>query len=111
MHLFDEAARRDGSPQVTPSNGARQVDAVTTRRPRVYSRILDPDTEPGVVAVPEVRVTAAAGGGAVAEYEALGDSWYFPVDWLRHELRARARSAEHTSELQSLMRSSSAVFC
>lgn len=90
-HLgVDETALRDGSPPVVPSNGARQVETVTTRRPRVYSRILDPETEPGVVAVPEVRVTAAAGGGAVAEYEALGDSWYFPVDWLRHELRARA---------------------
>ena len=90
-HLgVEEAALRDGSPPVPVPSGAPQADAVPTRRPRVYTRVRDPNTEPGVVAVPEVRVTAAAGGGAIAEYEALGDSWYFPVDWLRHELRARA---------------------
>jgi len=90
-HLgVDEAALRDGTLAPVADSGARQVESVTTARPRAYSRILDPQVEPGVVAVPEVRVTAAAGGGAVAEYEPLGDSWYFPVAWLRHELRARA---------------------
>lgn len=90
-HLgVDEAALRDGTLVPVPDSGARQVETVTTARPGAYSRILDPQVEPGVVAVPEVRVTAAAGGGAVAEYEPLGDSWYFPVAWLRHELRARA---------------------
>lgn len=90
-HLgVDEMELRDGAPPALVPSGARQVGAVTSRRPQVYARTLDPMVEPGVVAVPEVRVVAAAGGGAVAEYEPLGDDWYFPVAWLRHELRAKA---------------------
>src|SRR3546814_8756847 len=34
-----------------------------------------------------------------------------PDDWLDHNQRFRQRSEEHTSELQSLMRISYAVFC
>src|SRR3546814_14214188 len=35
----------------------------------------------------------------------------FAVDWMRKDLGICLRSEEHTSELQSLMRSSYAVFC
>jgi phage repressor protein C with HTH and peptisase S24 domain len=43
-----------------------------------------------IVPVPEVRVSASAGGGAVNDVEPRGDNWYFPAEWLRHELRARS---------------------
>ena len=88
-------------PQSPPGEtGARQASSVTARRPGAYTyggpalgepvNTVDPATDDSIVAVPEVRVVAAAGGGTLAEYEPLGDDWYFPVAWLRHELRARA---------------------
>src|SRR3546814_9685549 len=40
-----------------------------------------------------------------------GDYGGFPVDRLEHCLQTATRSEEHTSELQSLMRISYAVFC
>lgn len=44
---------------------------------------------PGVAAIPEVNVRAAAGGGALVEAEEDGVRWHFPLAWLRHELKAR----------------------
>ncbi|MCR9177994.1 MAG: S24 family peptidase [Alphaproteobacteria bacterium] len=104
LHLgVDEQVLRHESPPPTGSAGRQSAD-ITARRPGAYTygapgltdrdrtlpHRIDPETDPGVVAIPEVRVVAAAGGGAVAEYEPLGDSWFFPVAWLRHELRAKA---------------------
>src|SRR3546814_9313307 len=40
-----------------------------------------------------------------------GEAWLILVDQHRVELRHRSRSEEHTSELQSLLRISYAVFC
>ncbi|MEQ8332302.1 S24 family peptidase [Nisaea sp.] len=50
-----------------------------------------PSGHAGLVAVPEVRVSASAGGGANLEHEPGGNDWYFDAGWLRHELRATAR--------------------
>lgn len=47
-----------------------------------------PPAPPGVIAVPEIRVSASAGGGAMLEHEPGSRDWYFASDWLRHELRA-----------------------
>ena len=44
-----------------------------------------------VTAVPEVRISASAGGGANLEQEPGGNDWYFDAGWLRYELRASAR--------------------
>lgn len=44
---------------------------------------------PGVVAIAEVKVRAAAGAGALVETEEDGGRWHFPLDWLRHDLKAR----------------------
>ncbi|MEQ8252182.1 MAG: S24 family peptidase [Oceanibaculum nanhaiense] len=44
---------------------------------------------PGVAAIPEVNVRAAAGAGALVEAEEDGARWHFPLAWLRHELKAR----------------------
>ncbi|MCR9256283.1 MAG: peptidase S24 [Alphaproteobacteria bacterium] len=46
-------------------------------------------TEAGVAPVPEVRVTAQAGGGALVDREDDRTNWFFPADWLRHELRSK----------------------
>ena len=104
LHLWiDEQSLRHETAPPTGSGGRQSAD-VTARRPGAYAygapaladrnqtvpHRVDPETDPGVVAIPEVRVVAAAGGGAVAEYEPLGDNWFFPVAWLRHELRAKA---------------------
>ncbi|UUX51792.1 peptidase S24 [Nisaea acidiphila] len=45
----------------------------------------------GVIAVPEVRIAASAGGGAHLEQELDGIDWYFDAGWLRYELRATPR--------------------
>lgn len=109
VHLgVDEQVLRHTSGPPPAPTGARQSTEVTARRPSAYAyntsggtpglsdgdatmpHMIDPAADPGVVAIPEVRVVAAAGGGTLAEYEPLGDSWFFPVAWLRHELRARA---------------------
>jgi hypothetical protein len=45
----------------------------------------------GVIAVPEVRISASAGGGTHLEQEAGGTDWYFDSGWLRYELRAAPR--------------------
>jgi len=102
-HLgVDESELRQQNPGVPTATGVRQTNQVTARRPSAYAYGQDPvdtgsaapdaapDSDPNVVAIPEVRVVAAAGGGAVTEYEPLGENWYFPIAWLRHELRARA---------------------
>src|SRR3546814_3719760 len=49
-----------------------------------------------------IACVTALGGGTLRDV-VLG---HYPVTWVLHP-----RSAEHTSELQSLMRSSYAVFC
>ena len=43
-----------------------------------------------IVAIPEVAVKAAAGGGTLVESEVEGAQWHFPADWVRTELRAHA---------------------
>src|SRR3546814_3890588 len=56
---------------------------------------------------PEGRMVALVGDAELDEgniYEALIEGW-------KHDLRNTWRSEEHTSELQSLMRNSYAVFC
>ncbi|WP_420403326.1 S24 family peptidase [Nisaea sp.] len=51
----------------------------------------DPRGGAGVIAVPEVRIAASAGGGAHLEQEPGGTDWYFDSGWLRYELRAAPR--------------------
>lgn len=90
-HLgVEESALRDGGPpQATPS-GARQSEAMTTRRAVSYARALTADSDPAVAAVPEVQIIASAGGGSLVDQEQRGETWYFPVSWLQHELHADA---------------------
>src|SRR3546814_1917005 len=52
----------------------------------------------------------SAGGRLLPELQALG-SEHIAMDIGRKSLRSLRRSEEHTSELQSLMRISYAVFC
>jgi phage repressor protein C with HTH and peptisase S24 domain len=42
------------------------------------------------VSITELHVRAAAGGGTLVESEAEGTRWFFPAEWLRHEIRASA---------------------
>lgn len=91
QHLgVDESELRGEAPPKSAPTDIKQVSEITTGRPRSYSMLMDANAQDSVVAIPEVRVVASAGGGAVAEYEPLGDDWYFPIAWLRHELRAKA---------------------
>src|SRR3546814_2737794 len=46
-----------------------------------------------------------------AAYPESSDIWAHPRPISAHQKQSRARSEEHTSELQSLMRISYAVFC
>src|SRR3546814_8578178 len=56
-----------------------------------------------------VQRTPSSKEAAVSE----STRWSFSqhLDWLRRQFGQQARSEEHTSELQSLMRTSYAVFC
>src|SRR3546814_7814950 len=65
-----------------------------------------------VPAIKDVLAAAiAAGGSTLRDFlSPEGDLGYFAKDW-RVCGREGARSEEHTSELQSLMRISYAVFC
>lgn len=47
------------------------------------------DEDASVILIPEIRVSAQAGGGAEIDREDVRASWYFPSEWLRHELRAQ----------------------
>src|SRR3546814_7142199 len=53
------------------------------------------------------NATPGAWGGIVARFEPASPCWMC----FRHALYGDSRSEEHTSELQSLMRISYAVFC
>src|SRR3546814_4031927 len=80
--------------------------AATTREQQLVPEI----SEPAVVLRP-----MTAGTEVVEDYGHVGLSLRsHPVAFLRPDLRRRrivTRSEEHTSELQSLMRISHAVFC
>ncbi len=92
-HLgVDESALREGGPPQVASSGARQATEMTTRRAVTYARALTVDSDPSVTAVPEVRINASAGGGSLIEQERRGDTWYFPVAWLQHQLHAEAEN-------------------
>jgi phage repressor protein C with HTH and peptisase S24 domain len=87
-HLdIHEAELRDGQIGTSTSNSPRtgRLGAQSLMAREAASEFTTPD----MVAIPEVRVTVAAGGGAAVNFEDQLDSWYFPVNWLRHELRAR----------------------
>src|SRR3546814_10354295 len=77
--------------------------------------ILADDVQPGteVIGVPDGRHDAERGADEGAPH--LGDQLFAPI-FFRTERASLiavepARSEEHTSELQSLLRNSSAVFC
>src|SRR3546814_3735231 len=58
---------------------------------------------------PANAVMVVAGDVSVASVHALAEKWFGPIP--PGEEHSRKRSEEHTSELQSLMRISYAVFC
>src|SRR3546814_6239611 len=64
------------------------------------------------VEVPDTGAELAKGGdAAVVESVKAASDVYAPVDGVVTEGNGQLRSEEHTSELQSLMRTSYAVFC
>ncbi|WP_028467627.1 S24 family peptidase [Nisaea denitrificans] len=88
-HLgVDEAVLRPEQGSVSPPSPARRIGPSAIMPPFSGSGSVDPA---GVVAVPEVRISASAGGGANLEQEPGGNDWYFDAGWLRYELRASAR--------------------
>ncbi|MBU0724403.1 MAG: peptidase S24 [Alphaproteobacteria bacterium] len=76
LGVAESQLREPGSPEGQASGQAAPADRL----------VVEP---PGVVAIPEVKVRAAAGAGALIEAEEDGGRWHFPLDWLRHELKAR----------------------
>src|SRR3546814_10597612 len=67
----------------------------------------DPQSDPGAGR----RIRLSAQGSAAAADRAVPGSARYVAGRERGARQARARSEEHTSELQSLMRISYAVFC
>lgn len=69
----------------------RHQTAPRAERLKRARRLVSVAAESGtIVAIPEVAVKAAAGGGALVESEVEGAHWHFPSDWVRTELRAHA---------------------
>src|SRR3546814_7675066 len=72
-------------------------------------------TEEGFAVFNGIRDAAPDGWGQYLMYKAMGDRLPGDADLILasgdHRVGALARSEEHTSELQSLMRISYAVFC
>src|SRR3546814_5137407 len=62
-------------------------------------------------AVPDAGAESHRGGRSGKEVRRLGEACALPAVAARPAAVPRSRSEEHTSELQSLMRISSAVFC
>src|SRR3546814_7761823 len=82
-------------------NGDTNVRYLQENKVRIWDEWAASDGELGPVYGKQWRRWETPGGGSVDQIQALVD-----------EIRARpARSEEHTSELQSLMRISYAVFC
>lgn len=83
------------TPTPTPRGGAgalgRNQPVPRAERLERARRLIGAVAESGtIVAIPEVAVKAAAGGGALVESEVAGAHWHFPADWVRTELRAHA---------------------
>ncbi|MEO9902516.1 S24 family peptidase [Nisaea sp.] len=88
-HLgVDEAVLRPEHGVVSSPSPARRIGPAVTM-PSVPGS--GPVDQSRVTAVPEVRISASAGGGANLEQEPGGNDWYFDAGWLRYELRASAR--------------------
>lgn len=77
-----------------PDEGAAPLpDQVRLSGPSIppfsHTGMIDPTK---VTVVPEVRISASAGGGTNLEQEPGGNDWYFDAGWVRYELRASARN-------------------
>ena len=76
-----------------PDEGSTFTGQVALSGPSVppfpHTGTIDPTS---VTVVPEVRISASAGGGANLEQEPGGNDWYFDAGWIRYELRASARN-------------------
>src|SRR3546814_6524490 len=109
--------RRQAAPQAAGEGPRQRVDASAGRRD---GGILAPWRDDGNHAL--ARLVEGKNGAAAARPQALGIARHAQQDaiqlealgqGLQHQaaLALKARSEEHTSELQSLMRISYAVFC
>tara|TARA_E500000305_G_scaffold97673_1_gene88823 strand:+ start:266 stop:988 length:723 start_codon:yes stop_codon:yes gene_type:complete len=88
-HLgVDEAVLRPEQGGVSSPSPVRRIGSGLVMPSLPGSPPVDPSR---VTAVPEVRISASAGGGANLEQEPGGNDWYFDAGWLRYELRASAR--------------------
>src|SRR3546814_10088904 len=95
-----------------PDDARPQADAVVTDRPGLLLGILTADCAPVLFADPDAGVIGAAHAGWKGAFGGVIAATVEAMERLgAKRSRIAARSAEHKSELQSLMRISYAVFC
>src|SRR3546814_2974817 len=102
--LATACSSSSGNPDAAPREPSTSSSTTTTRlvlRPAAPYRPIA--GEP----VPELKQMAADALQAIAIYDVGGGT----VEAVTRRLAGQPRSEEHTSELQSLMRNSYAVFC
>src|SRR3546814_4987993 len=88
------------------------VAAPPAAAPKPWERDWRSTAEPAAAATAAVQPTAEADGGSIADLlGAAGARTYQTVGGAARDFAQNTRSEEHTSELQSLMRTSYAVFC
>ncbi|MBM3571085.1 MAG: S24 family peptidase [Alphaproteobacteria bacterium] len=104
-HLgVDESLLRDDDPRtlkpLSPRSAPAPALAVTAPRlgappgraerlARAQQLVASVTQSGAITAVPEMAISAAAGGGAFIDTEHADAHWYFPTEWLLTELRAR----------------------
>src|SRR3546814_1313158 len=88
---------------------AQQCEAFPAQRVGDVEHRMQRTGERVIRARRQVRAAAVAGQVGLGQVDARADAFEFHRQ--RHEAGGVVRSEEHTSELQSLMRISYAVFC
>src|SRR3546814_10207770 len=98
---------RDGPPLMAPTVGSGRQKRVRDEAAAWHARMMEPTSKAEVVAFEHWLQADPAHARAYDEVQSISSLG----TRLPSRLLARSRSEEHTSELQSLMRNSYAVFC
>src|SRR3546814_10611011 len=98
-------------PPTPPARARRKIPEATVARLPLYLRSLHENQHAGVTTISSERLAELAGVNAAKVRKDLSYLGSYGTRGVGYDVEYLLRSEEHTSELQSLMRSSYAVFC